>query len=328
MKVSTVTRATRILAVLLSLLCFSSVLAQSEELHPLLQLLETIPNDAAAREWFTYVDFRAVTESREGAPSITTTGAFEALTAGDSLERDLFFAAYFGIGSGPGDFLSNLLRIAEGMLNATGIDPFSIERALTYGTPPGAVDVYFGDFDERQIAAAHSLRGYAENTVSGLTLWCGNDECEGTRMDLASRDPANPFGGNLGRQQAVLVGDGFVASSASTERLEQIAEAAAGEVDTLADSPNIRAAAEAAEQRALADARSVGDVVRRDAVGAALVDQAACGVEEQDPIACRVSAFGGTVFGGTPGAGFGHRQHRQPVAILGCAHLATLTQPE
>ena len=78
------------------------------------------------------------------------------------------------------------------------------------------------------------------------------------------------------------------------------------------------AAAEPAEQRALADAGGRGDVVGGDGLGAALVDQAACRIEEQCPVARRVAALGRRRI-------VGHRQRRQPV---GHTHLATLTQPE
>lgn len=252
MRVTTVTRLTRLIVVLFCLLCTGTVFAQPEETHPFLQLLEIVPDEPAAHENFSYVDFRAVTEGREGAVTVTTGEQFEALNAGQSSERDLFWAAYFGISSGPADFLRNLRSLAEGMSEVTGIDPFSVERTLTYGTPPSVVDVYAGNFDAAQIAVAHSQRDYVENVVAGdWTLWCGNEECDGMEMDLRSRDPANPFGGSLGRQQSVLVGEDLVASSANTEQLESLAEAAAGNTDTLADNPNYRAAAEAITQEGL-----------------------------------------------------------------------------
>jgi hypothetical protein len=239
------TLSARFLVFLLLILACGTVAAQEEQASPLLQILAVIPDDAAVGESFSYVDFRAVTESRAGAATITTTEQYEELSASEPPEFGLFLAAYFGISSGPADFLQYLITLVEGMLELTGIDPFTVERAVAYGIPPGEVSILQGDFDETKIAAAHSLRDYVENTVAGFSLWCGNEECDGTRLDLASRDPANPFGGALGRRQAVLVGDGFVASSASTERLEQLAQAAAGNVDTLADNPDYRAAAEA-----------------------------------------------------------------------------------
>ena len=57
------------------------------------------------------------------------------------------------------------------------------------------------------------------------------------------------------------------------------------------------AAAEATEQRALADARGHGDVVGRDGVGAALGYQAASGIEEKYPVARGVASFLGRLVG-------------------------------
>lgn len=252
MNLSIITRATRFLVLLFCVIGTGTTLAQSDETPPLVDMLALIPDDAAVNENFSFVDYRAVTAAREGAATITSAEEFEALNADESLERDLFWAAYFGIRSGPSDFLSNLRVVAEGMLEVTGIDPFSIEQALTYGSPPGMVDVYAGEFNQAQIAALHSLRGFSQNTTEGgLTLWCGNEECDGMQMNIADRNPANPFGGNLGRQQSLLVGDDVVASSASTARLEQMAAAIAGNSPTLADNPDFAAAAEAITQEGL-----------------------------------------------------------------------------
>ena len=77
------------------------------------------------------------------------------------------------------------------------------------------------------------------------------------------------------------------------------------------------AAAEPAEQRALAHAGRRRDVVHGDRLGAALGDEAACGVEQQCPVAGGIAPFSR--------AGLGQRQRRQPV---GAHSRRTLTQPE
>ncbi len=80
-----------------------------------------------------------------------------------------------------------------------------------------------------------------------------------------------------------------------------------------------RPTAEAAEHGAFADAGLGSDVVHRDGVGAALVDQAAGRLQQQRPIACRVAALVRKVLRGR------HGQLAQP---LDSAHHCTLTRSE
>lgn len=246
------TKRTTLFVVMLVLVILTSgaVAAQDDAPHPFLQLLGAIPDNPGALEDFSYVDFRAIVAGREGAPLVTNGEEWQAMREEDSLESQLWFAAFQAIYSGPSDLMQNIARPFE-MRDAIGIDPYTIDRAVTYGLPPSAVAVIQGEFDTDAITAAYTARDYLENERSGFTLWCGNEECDGTRTNLASRNPADPFGGALGRQQPVLIAETLVASSADIERLELQAEALAGEAPTLADNADFRAIAEAITQDGL-----------------------------------------------------------------------------
>ena len=224
-----------------------SIQAQQQE-TPLLRLLNQIPDGEAAAETFSYVDYRAIVETRSGAPLITSADDWEALVSRDAKELSLWMAAFFGVASGPSDLLQNV-REPLPMRDVTGIDLFAIERAFAYGMPPGEVWLLEGEFDTEAIANTHIERDYQEQTVVGVTLWCGNDDCDGSVMDLSSREPADPFGGRLGRRQPLFVTDSLVASSANTDRLVALAQAVAGETDSLAQNDNYLSLAEAITQK-------------------------------------------------------------------------------
>jgi hypothetical protein len=227
-------------------LLFSVAQAQEDTSAPLIRLLGALPDNSAVTESLSYADYRAITAARPGAPLITTAEDWLALdgTSGE----DAWFGAFLGLSSGPQDFVTSTFTQPVEAREAIGFDPYTVERAISYGNPPEQVSILEGNFDEDLIGEAYAAREYEQNSLEGMTLWCGDDTCEGTRQDLPSRNPADPFGGNLGRRQPVLVGEDLIASSPSIERLQEQAQAIAGITPTLADNPDYRAVAEAITQ--------------------------------------------------------------------------------
>jgi hypothetical protein len=154
----------------------------------------------------------------------------------------------FGVRSGP-DFVTRTFNIASEVPAAVGFDLFAIERAVQYGNPPASVVILEGDFDEQAVIDAHESRNYTTSDLNDLTLLCGESGCDsGMEMNLDTVDPANPFGGDLGRSQPVIVGESLIASSPDAEALQAAADTIAEASDSLADNPDYRAAAEAITQ--------------------------------------------------------------------------------
>lgn len=214
--------------------------AQSDD-SPLLRMLARIPAAAAAHEYFSYVDYRAVFAARPGAPNITT---WQEFAAADGDERTALLGALSGVQSGPASFMHYLYQSGD-TPEVVGFDIFAVDRAVEYGQQPETVTVLEGDFDADAVVAAHAARGYTASELGALTLLCSADGCDGMKLNLANRNLANPFGGDLGRSQPVLLGDRLIASSPSSAELDLAAAAINGNADSLASVPDYAAAVEA-----------------------------------------------------------------------------------
>lgn len=217
----------------------------AENESPLLQMLAKIPDTAGARSYFSYVDYRALLAARPDMPAITSSEQFYSLLKGKTEESRLLLATLYGIQRGPA-FFTQYLLLSEDMPKLVGFDDFTIERAIEFGNPPEQGDVLEGDFDAKAITDAHAQRDYVDSDLNGLSLLCPTAGCDtGMQTNLIQRDEANPFGGNLGRSQPVLVGDRLVASSPSIDVVNAIAGAVVDPNTSLADQPDYVAAAEA-----------------------------------------------------------------------------------
>lgn len=110
----------------------------------------------------------------------------------------IWLAAANGLSAGLS--LNHFLSYLEGMEDAVGFGWFAVNRALTFGQPPSMGSVLAGDFDAKRIAAAFEARGFTGSAAGDVTVWCRAAGCnEGLAINLRSRNPANPFGGELGR---------------------------------------------------------------------------------------------------------------------------------
>jgi hypothetical protein len=163
-----------------------------------------------------YTDYRAVTASREGTPTIETDADLIALLDSDSIELDRWFASFMGVRVGP-DYLPYLFRILPEAQTVMGFDVMAIDQSLTYGAPPNNVTVLMLDYDTDAVTAAHEARGYSVTPLNeGYTLLCGASGCEnGSQVDFANRSDGNIFGGSLGRSQPTLLAPRMIVSSAN-----------------------------------------------------------------------------------------------------------------
>jgi hypothetical protein len=209
----------------------------------LLDMLALVPDNPQARgAILSYVDYRAVESTRPGAAQPQTWAEWDALQNANDPSAGLWMAAFFGVSSGPPTFVQYLLQF-ETMPEVVGFDWFDIDRALTYGDPPSVGIVLAGDFDAESIIAAFESRGFEERELNGLSLLCGDEACDGFKVDFQSRDVANPFGGNLGRQEPLLIAPGYLINSADYAQVEAMADAYADDENSLADAPDFHAAA-------------------------------------------------------------------------------------
>jgi len=228
----------------LCLLLPFTALAQDDESSPLLDMLALVPDNPQARgAILSYVDYRAVESTRPGAAQPQNWAEWNALQEADDPSAGLWMAAFLGVASGPSNFLSYLGQF-EPMPQVMGFDWFDIDRALTYGEPPSMGNVIAGDFDSDSIIAAFEARGFEQSELNGLPLLCSDAGCDaGMELDLQARDLANPFGGELGRKEPLVIAPGYLMDSADYEQVEGMTEAYTDDQDSLADAPDFRAAA-------------------------------------------------------------------------------------
>ncbi|MBZ0310356.1 MAG: hypothetical protein K8I82_30120, partial [Anaerolineae bacterium] len=150
------------------------------------------------------------------------------------------------IQSGPAEVFQ-YLTVFEKMPQILGFDVFDINRALTYGDPPGTGYIYNGDFDLEAVAAAHLERGYSQTDYNGIVLWCGSVGCEnGFKQNIPARDPANIFGGDLGREFPFALTPNYIYVSGDLTRLQDMMDTQAGTLESQLDIPAYLAAADAA----------------------------------------------------------------------------------
>ncbi len=220
--------------------------AQDAAESPLLDMLARVPDTELVRGTapvVSYVDYSAVSSMRE--VGLITETAIAERTDADSL----WMAALMGVASGP-DLSYWVVQI--GAMDAlVGFSWLDVQRAMVFGTPPSMGTLLEGDFEPDAITAAFTARGYNSFTEGDASILCPPDGCDtGQMLNLANRDPANPFGGHLGRSEPVaLLPDGVIANSPNyDEMLVEILAAQSDNLASLADDPHYIAAVGAVER--------------------------------------------------------------------------------
>lgn len=235
----------RLALLFLSLLVlFSSAAADSGD-PPFLEMLSRVPISAASLESvsvITYVDYRAVEAARPNVPTPQSWAEWAAL---DREASSLWLANANRIQSGPPEIFQ-YLTVLESMPQVMGFDVFDIDRALTFGDPPGTGYLYGGDFDLETLAAAHTARGYTQTEYHGMALWCGAVGCEnGFQQNLRERDQANIFGGDLGRAFPFSAEPNYLYVSGDLANVQKMIDTVQGDLESVLDVPAYLAAADA-----------------------------------------------------------------------------------
>lgn len=211
---------------------------------PLLDMLALVPDSPSARgSILSYVDYRAVESTRPGAAQPKTWAEWNALQESDDPSARLWMAAFMGVASGPSNMLSYLKQFGS-MPQIVGFDWFDIDRALFYGDPPSTGTIIAGDFDTNSIISAFEARDFKESKLHDLPVLCSEAGCEaGMQQNLTERDLGNPFGGELGRREPLLIAPGYLVDSPDYGQVKAMADAYTGDQDSLADAPDFRAVA-------------------------------------------------------------------------------------
>lgn len=123
-----------------------------------------------------------------------------------------------------------------------GFDYFQITHGIEAGRITTIAHILTGDFDPEAVIAAHAARGYTAEAWANGTLLCPPDGCEtGTVQRLQETNPANPFGGHLGRSEPLYITETVLLNSPDFEMLQALIAVEEGGAPTLADDPAFQA---------------------------------------------------------------------------------------
>lgn len=231
-----------------SLIGTTALAAPSQaETSSLVRMLAFAPDtpDIRAGE-VSYVDIQALISSRQGAAQPQNFKDWLAIQSQKTPEAGRLMAALRGMSVGTGE-LANQFLSGDQMVKAIGIDPFTIQRVLSIGTPPSTALVLDGTFDPTAIGKALEAKLYQKQSdLGGYSLWCSADGCDsGMKVNPAGVEQGNPFGGNLGRKQPVAASTTQVFSSPSYALMQTVAKAAASQQPSLAAAPEYLSSVEA-----------------------------------------------------------------------------------
>jgi hypothetical protein len=220
--------------------------------HPLLELLALVPDVPNALEnvpAISFVDFTAMEAARPGVPVYASVDAFAAArAAGDEAVR-IWQANLQRLVAAPAGLTRAAMSEEGSMRDVVGFDLFDVDQALSYGIPPSTANILLGQFDPLAVVNAFEARGYAVTQDRGIVTLQRADGKPGNTMDVAGRDMANPFGGEFGRQEPIVLAEGLILNSPDEQTLSQLAETVTGERRSLISRPSIAAAAEALTTR-------------------------------------------------------------------------------
>jgi len=239
----------RVLIVCLLVLMVVPAAAQDDDGGgtPLHEMLALVPLVSDVTEFeLSYIDYRAVERARPGAAQPESFAEWVALRNSDDESLGLWMAATSSISSGSGELTQSLFQFGAEWPEVVGFDFFDVDRELYFGRPPADATILMGEFDVDAIVDAFTARDFTAEDAGDFTLLCGSAGCdEGLATNLQTRNPANPFGGNIGREEPMLVSDSLILNSAGISVVEAMGAAASGDTSSLMDSSLYRAAANA-----------------------------------------------------------------------------------
>lgn len=241
---------TVIVLMVITLLSLSAVGAQEPALdeQPLMQMLARIPNTTLSRTEIYFNDRKAIETAYPSAKMPENFVEFMAMSEAkgqdaDLLPVDLWWRVWRNQASA---MSARYLQLGEETQAVVGFDYFEINQEMTYGQPPAQTLQITGDFNFNLVRDAFALRGYSRYASEDVEFWCPEAGCDaGNMQNLPNRNPANPFGGDLGRSQTLLIEDGTLISSPSEIAMQNHLDVSTGDEPSLATLPQYRAVAAA-----------------------------------------------------------------------------------
>jgi len=117
---------------------------------------------------------------------------------------------------------SILLALDGGWESRVGFGPLDVEALVDYALPPEkALLLQLDPAAAERVAPALLAHGYAEAQRNGLSALSRGEE--DNSIDLSRRDPADPFGGDLGQSSRVIVESPFVLQASTWPALRDLA---------------------------------------------------------------------------------------------------------
>ena len=248
---------------------FIPVMAQDEPSEPiniLPDLLALTPYTEIAQNYFSFVDYDAVTTARQGAIRPLNSDALYSNFA----PYEHWWRALMGVSSGlPGDYVMMWMEDDE---NTNGVSYFDMNASLVYGNIPEQVTMILADYDPQSVIGVHQERDYTLTQEANYSLLCSADGCDaGNMMSVISRDPRYIFGGKLGREQPILLFDDVLVSSPYLALVEDHMALLDGELGHLGENMDYRAIAEAVTMGGV-EIVMQGDIMPASAIQMALPD--------------------------------------------------------
>ncbi|MBA3874575.1 MAG: hypothetical protein H0X30_36060, partial [Anaerolineae bacterium] len=241
-----------LIVIVLALVSLSAVAAQDKlDDQPLLQMLANVPDNASSRTEINFNDRKAVELAYPNAKMPANWAEFQSFNAdkgkSDSFKPiNLWWKVWKNQQS---SLMGRYMGLSDEMPNVVGFDFFNVEQELNYGMPPQQTLQLKGQFDLAKVRLALTSQGFTKQDQSGVEVWCGPDGCDsGTKQNLKDRNPANPFGGDLGRKWPMILQENDLIGTPDLTIMQNHVAVKAGNTPSLADAPEYRAAVEALTQ--------------------------------------------------------------------------------
>ena len=206
---------------------------------PLLNLLARIPdNDEIRNNVIIFSDHLAIAEVYPETIMPESWEAFESLGEdAPSPDSEAFpqFLWWRILESSRLSSLTGARTIGEEINDTVGVDFFDITRELYFGGSSTESIILQGEFELENVREAFTQLDFALSDNDHAEVWCSSAGCEaGGDSRRAQRQLGNPFGGESGRKQPIILDTHYLMSSISFDIIEQIIDVQRGADRSLA----------------------------------------------------------------------------------------------
>lgn len=245
-------RFVSLIVLVLMTLSLSAVTAQdSLGEQPLLKMLAHVPDNATSRSEIYFNDRKAVEIAYPPAKMPSDWAEFSQLPGDANLSPELMAVdVWWRVWRDQqSSRISQYMLVSDEMPTVIGFDFFTVEQELNYGQPPQQTMQLNGQFDLDKVRSALTTQGFTQQDQAGVEVWCGPDGCDsGAKVNVRDRNPANPFGGDLGRKWPIIVQANNLIGSPDLEVIQNHSAIQNGSGSSLGEAPEYRAAVEALTQ--------------------------------------------------------------------------------